>query len=55
MPHLYGPWQNPGDEDRMAKAAVIDAAIAKYGRLLGDPARDIKLLDWLVAHYRSLP
>jgi hypothetical protein len=55
VPHLYGPWQNPGDEDRMAKAAVIDAAIAKYGRLLGDPARDIKLLDWLVAHYRSLP
>jgi hypothetical protein len=51
----YGPWANPGDEDRAARDMVIDAATAKYGKLLGDPARDRKLLDWLVAHYRSLP
>lgn len=55
VPHPYGPWQHPGDEDRAARYMLIDAAIAKYGQLLGDWARDAGLLDWLVAHYRSLP
>ncbi len=54
VPHPYGPWQNPGDEDRTARAMLVDAAVGKYGQLLGDRARDAKLLDWLVAHYRSL-
>lgn len=52
---LYGPWQNPGDEDRTTAGVLIANAVAKYGQLLGSPARDTALLDWLVAHYRSLP
>ncbi|HET6952988.1 MAG TPA: hypothetical protein VFI47_21575 [Acidimicrobiales bacterium] len=53
--HPMGPWLNPGDEDKAAKANLIDAAIGKYGNLLGDRARDWALIDWMVAHYRSLP
>jgi hypothetical protein len=51
----FGPWQNPGDEDRTARGNLIQSAVSKYGKLLGDPQRDTELLDWLVAHYRSLP
>jgi hypothetical protein len=51
----YGPWQDPKDEDVVARHTVIDGAVAKYGQLLGDAVRDRALLDWLVAHYRSLP
>ena len=50
-----GPFKTQADEDAAARNAVIDAATARYGRLLGAPARDRKLLDWLVAHYRNLP
>jgi len=34
---------------------MVAAAVTKYGRLLQDPARDKALLDWLEAHYQSLP
>lgn len=33
---------------------MIDATIKKYKHLLGDPTRDRALLDWFVAHYRSV-
>jgi len=32
---------------------IVAAAITKFGNLLGDPVKDKKLLDWLVAHYRA--
>jgi hypothetical protein len=51
----YGPWLDPKDEDIAAKHILIDNAVTKYGQLLGDTKRDHDLLDWLVAHYRSLP
>ncbi len=50
-----GPFLNPGDEDAYATHAVIEAGISGYGQLLGDATRDRALVDWLVAHYRSLP
>jgi hypothetical protein len=53
--HPYGPWLDPRDEDVAARHILIDSAVSRYGRLLGDPVRDRALLDWLVAHYRSLP
>jgi hypothetical protein len=53
--HPFGPWLDPKDEDVAAKHMLIDAAITRYGQLLGDARRDHDLLDWLVAHYRSLP
>ena len=34
---------------------IVMAAVAKYGNLLKDKKRDKALLDWLEAHYRSLP
>lgn len=34
---------------------IADAAVTKYGNLLKDTKRDKALLDWFVAHYRSLP
>jgi hypothetical protein len=37
------------------KDVLIDNAVTRYGQLLGDAVRDRALLDWLVAHYRSLP
>jgi hypothetical protein len=37
----------------VAANEVINAAIASYGELLGDPAADRALMDWLVAHYRK--
>jgi hypothetical protein len=53
--HPYGPWLDLKDEDVAARHGLIDGAVARYGQLLGDAARDRALLDWLVAHYRSLP
>ena len=53
--HPYGPWLDPRDEDVAARHILIDDAVSRYGRLLGDPVRDRALLDWLVAHYRSVP
>jgi len=50
-----GPFKTQADEDAAATNAVIDGATAKYGKLLGDPVRDRKLLDWLVAHFHKLP
>ena len=42
----------PGAKKSDAVNAVIDGAIADYGHLLGSPAADRKLIDWLVGHYR---
>ncbi|SHM57194.1 hypothetical protein SAMN05444266_10945 [Chitinophaga jiangningensis] len=37
------------------KDHLVAEAIKKENNLLKDPARDKKLTDWMVAHYRSLP
>jgi hypothetical protein len=34
---------------------IVAAAVVRYGNLLKDAAKDKALLDWLEAHYRSLP
>ncbi len=34
---------------------VVADAVAQYGQLLKDAARDKALVDWCAAHYRSLP
>ena len=38
---------------KAAVNALIDGAIGDYGELLGNPADDRKLMDWLVKHYRT--
>jgi hypothetical protein len=44
----------PATKNKKAAAdALIDGAITDYGALLGSPADDRKLMDWLVAHYRT--
>ncbi|PYG02338.1 hypothetical protein SAMN05216184_101811 [Georgenia satyanarayanai] len=50
-----GPFLHPGDEDVFATHVLIEAGISGYGQLLGNATRDRDLVDWLVAHYRSLP
>jgi hypothetical protein len=50
-----GPKQAmPATTDRAAAISqLIDSAIAAYGALLGDRAAERKLMDWLVAGYRT--
>ena len=50
-----GPFPNAAAKDKATTEAVIAACIAKYGKLLGDPARDKKLVDWLTAHVGTFP
>lgn len=38
---------------KKAADALIDGAINDYGEMLGSPADDRKLMDWLVKHYRK--
>ncbi len=42
-------------KDDEIRDELVAAAVARYGHLLKDAKRDKKLLDWFVAHYRSLP
>ena len=41
--------------DVQLRDKIIEEAVKKYDSLLKDAARDKKLLDWLEAHYHSLP
>jgi hypothetical protein len=41
--------------DAQLRDSIVAAAVTKYGALLNNSARDKALLDWFVAHYRSLP
>ena len=50
-----GPFLGAADRDKAAVDLVITNAIAKYGKLLGDPARDITLVRWLQAHLGGFP
>jgi hypothetical protein len=50
-----GPFLSASDRDKAAVDLVITDAIAKYGKLLGDPARDITLVRWLQAHLGGFP
>ena len=50
------PFPAPGAlTDLELRDKIIAEAVNNYGNLLKDAARDKKLLDWLEAHYRSLP
>jgi|GEM_PF-2003020 len=50
------PFPAPGKlTDLELRDQIVAAAVTKYGNLLKDPKRDKALLDWLEAHYRSLP
>jgi hypothetical protein len=53
--HPMGPFMSQADEDAAAEAQVIHDAVQKYGELRKDWTKDKALLDWFVAHYRSLP
>jgi len=50
-----GPFPSAAAKDKATTEAVIAASIAKYGKLLNDPARDKKLVDWLTAHIGTFP
>lgn len=41
--------------DTDAAELMVAEATRKYGQLLGDAGRDKALVDWLVAHFRTLP
>ena len=50
------PFPAPGAlSDLDLRDKIVAEAVKKYGSLLKDAGRDKKLLDWLEAHYRSLP
>lgn len=49
-----GPFASEVTEIAAGKSMVIDGAIAAYGALLGDSARDRRLLDWLDSHYKNV-
>ena len=50
------PFPVPGAlTDLELRDKIIAEAVKKYDSLLKDAARDKKLLDWLEAHYHSLP
>lgn len=41
--------------DTELRDKIVEEAVKQYGRLLQDTTRDKALLDWLEAHYGSLP
>ena len=45
-----GPYTHQGAADVM-----IDAAAARYGRLLGDPVKDRAVINWFFTHYKGIP
>ncbi|MBV7530809.1 hypothetical protein [Chitinophaga sp. sic0106] len=50
------PFPAPGKlTDDQLKDELIAQNISKENNLMKDPARDKKLTDWMVAHYRKLP
>lgn len=50
------PFPIPGAlTDTELRDQMIDATISKFDNLLKDATRDRALVDWMVAHYRSLP
>jgi len=50
------PFPAPGKlTDDQLKDELVAQTIKKENNLLKDPARDKKLTDWMVAHYRTLP
>lgn len=51
------PFPSPigAQTDTQLREKLVAGAVVKYGSLLGDAKRDKDLIDWMVAHYRSLP
>ncbi|WP_157098359.1 hypothetical protein [Chlorobaculum limnaeum] len=49
-----GPFLSTADEIAAGVSLAVDAAMAAYGGLLGDAARDRRLVDWLHDHYRNV-
>ncbi|MGH3548825.1 MAG: hypothetical protein ACRDQU_12090 [Pseudonocardiaceae bacterium] len=54
---LVGSEPLPGGplSDKGAADVMVAEATKKYGQLLHDAARDKTLVDWLAAHFRTLP
>jgi hypothetical protein len=54
---LVGAEPLPGGplSDKGAAEVMVAESVKKYGQLLKDPARDKALVDWLAAHFRTLP
>jgi hypothetical protein len=49
-----GSFLSAADEIAAGVSLAVDAAMAAYGGLLGDAARDRRLVDWLHDHYRNV-
>jgi hypothetical protein len=49
-----GPFLSTADEIAAGVDLAVDAAMAAYGGLLGDAARDRRLVDWLHSHYQNV-
>ncbi|SHM57223.1 hypothetical protein SAMN05444266_10946 [Chitinophaga jiangningensis] len=49
------PAVNKWRTKRSLKLEMVAAAISQENNLLKDPDRDMKLTNWMVAHYRKLP
>ena len=50
----FGPFLSTADEIAAGVDLAVDAAMAAYGGLLGDAARDRQLVDWLHSHYQNV-
>ncbi len=49
-----GPFLTTDEEIAAGVSLAVDAAMAAYGGLLGNAARDRRLVDWLHDHYRDV-
>ncbi|MDQ6829777.1 MAG: hypothetical protein M3081_13030 [Gemmatimonadota bacterium] len=50
-----GPFATASAKDKATTDVVIADSIAKYGKLLGNAARDKTLVDWMTAHVGKIP
>lgn len=55
VPTMSFAWPSPAAKDEAHINVMIQIGIVKYGQLLKDRARAMKLLKWLVAHFRGVP
>ena len=49
-----GPFPSTADQVAAGVDLAVDAAMAAYGGLLGNAARDRQLVDWLHSHYQNV-
>lgn len=55
LPSVTFPAAPGAKTDTEIRDDMVDAAVARYGNLLRDKARDRKLLEWFEAHYHNVP